>query len=246
MHPGPSYSDSRARMSSTPLSVLVLETDLPSRDAVLATLDAAGYDTWEVTTGEEALKLLERRGPPSAAVVGAELTRGMSGVEFCRRLREFNEVPIIVLVNAVNGTVPQWLLEECANDFVVKPIRDEELALRVGRALRGTVVVTQGRQTQAAIGPRLSVDLVRQEAVVNGRMVPLSDRESALLQLLIRHEHKTLTFDYLLSQVWQGESASEDTLRVAIHRLRQKIEAQPDQPRHILSVRGRGYTFVAG
>jgi DNA-binding response OmpR family regulator len=233
-------------MSSTPLSVLVLETDLAARDAVLATLDASGYDTWEVTTGEEALRMIERHGPPDLAVVGAELTRGMNGVEFCRRLREANEVPIIVLVNVVNGTVPQWLLEECAHDFMVKPIREEELALRVGRALRGIIIDTQGRQTQATFGPRLRIDLVRQEAVVNGRTVPLTDRECALLQLLIRHKNKTLTFDYLLSQVWQGETASEDALRVAIHRLRQKIETQPDQPRYILSVRGRGYTFAAG
>lgn len=228
------------------VTVLLVDSDLNSRRLIVSALENAHITVWETATADDALRIVDRRGLPHLLIVAPDLSHGISGTEFCRRVKAIADVPVIALVSFPDHSVPVWLLEECAADILVKPPRPEEVLLRVNRVLRQTPEYTYRFGTSTTtIGPNLQLNLLQQEVVIDGRTVALSEREAALLQLLVRHESKTLTFDYLIAQVWPGEPVGEDTLRVAIHRLRQKIESRPDQPRHILSVRGRGYTFVA-
>lgn len=228
------------------VTVLLVDSEPESRRVIASVLEDAHINVWEAATADDALRVVDRRGLPHLLIVSPDLSYGISGTEFCRRIKAIADVPVIALVSVTDKNVPVWLLEECAADVLIRPPRPEEVLLRVNRVLRQTPEYTyRFGASITTVGPNLQLNLLHQEVVVNGRSVALSERETALLQLLVRHESKTLTFDYLIAQVWPGEPVGEDTLRVAIHRLRQKIESQPDQPRHILSVRGRGYTFVA-
>ncbi len=163
----------------------------------------------------------------------------IDGFEVIRRLREAgNAMPIIVLSSRTDEEGKVAALDLGADDFVTKPFGIDELLARIRAALRHRLQ-QQGERPLFRSGD-LAVDLVRRIVTVAGVEVKLSPREYDLLRLLVAHAGKVLTHKFLLREVW-GSDTDVQYLRIYIRALRQKIEADPQQPQHILTEQGVGY-----
>lgn len=224
--------------------ILVVDDDQAIRRLLKDKLEGAGYEVWTAASGDHALEAIERRGMPHLAVVDINMP-GMNGLRFCEAVQQFSDLPVIML-SAVDEeeTVVASILRY-AEDYVTKPFSPRELVARVQRVLRRIGDYSYTWDVEVRVDDFLVVDIPHQRALVGGQAVALTPTESKLLYLLMRNAGHTVTTDFLLRRLWPMEDVFEDTLRVHIHRLRQKIEPAPAQPRYVLTQRGVGYNFPA-
>lgn len=224
--------------------ILVVDDDAAIRRLVQDKLEGAGYEVFAAASGQAALDVIGRRGMPHLAIVDLNMP-GMNGFQFCEAIQQFSDLPIIML-SAVDEeeTIIQGI-NRYAEDYVTKPFSPRELVARVERVLRriGDFAYTLELSTQ--VDPRLAVDFPHQSAVVDGQAIALTPTETKLLYLLMRNAGRVVTTDFLLRRLWPMEEVFEDTLRVHVHRLRQKLEPVPSRPIYVLTERGLGYSFVA-
>jgi two-component system, OmpR family, KDP operon response regulator KdpE len=220
--------------------VLVVDDERQILRALKVILREAGYDVVEATTIEEALDRAAVR-PPDAAIIDLMLPDG-SGVELCRRLREWTTMPILVLSAVGEEEAKVEALEAGADDYVTKPFGTRELVARLGAALR--------RAGEAPGEPAVEVDGLRVDlndrAVQrDGEEVHLTPIEFDLLRTLVRHRGRLMTHRALLIEVW-GPQYADDTqvLRAHIANLRRKIEPTGER-RYIRTEPGVGYRFAA-
>jgi two-component system KDP operon response regulator KdpE len=220
--------------------VLVVDDERQIVRALKVILREAGYDVVEATTIEEALDRAAVR-PPDAAIVDLMLPDG-SGVELCRRLREWTTMPILVLSAVGEEDAKVEALEAGADDYVTKPFGTRELVARLGAALR--------RAGDPPGEPALEVDGLRvdlNDRVVqrDGEEIHLTPIEFDLLRTLVRHRGRLMTHRALLIEVW-GPQYADDTqvLRAHIANLRRKIEPTGER-RYIRTEPGIGYRFAA-
>jgi two-component system, OmpR family, KDP operon response regulator KdpE len=204
--------------------VLVVDDELQILRALKVILREAGYEPVAVATAEEALDAAATR-PPDAAIVDLVLPDG-DGVEVCRQLREWSEMPIIVLSAVGEEDEKVRALEAGADDYVTKPFGARELVARLGAALR--------RAGRSADEPSIAVDgleidLAARAVRRDGEPVHLTPIEYDLLRVLARNRGRLLTHRALLSEVW-GPAYADDvrTLRTHIANLRQKIEPRAE------------------
>lgn len=229
------------RSESLPLRVLVVDDEPPIRRFLRTTLAARGYDITEADDGAAALEEVRRR-PPDLLVLDLGLP-GVGGLEVIRRLRADGvAAPIIVLSSRADEAGKVEALDLGADDYVTKPFGMDELLARIRAALRHRLQ-QQGERPLFRSGD-LAVDLVRRIVTVRGAEVKLSPREYDLLRLLIAHAGKVLTHRFILKEVWGGDTDVQ-YLRIYIRQLRQKIEPEPERPRHILTETGVGYRLRA-
>ena len=233
--------DPSASMQSSQ-RILVVDDDPAILRLVGDKLDHAGYEVLTASSGHEGLNIIERRGLPHLAIVDLMMP-SMDGFEFCQTVQQFSDLPIIMLTAIDKEETVIQGLERFAEDYVIKPFSPRELVARVQRVLRrmGDFAYTLAPLTQ--VDERLTVDFAHQQIIVNGQPVSLTPTETKLLYILIRDAGRVVTTDFLLKRLWPLEEVFEDTLRVHIHRLRQKTEETPAQPRYILTERGLGYKF---
>ncbi len=224
--------------------ILVVDDDPAIQRLVKDKLESAGYEVFTAGSGHQALDIIQRRGIPHLAIVDINLP-GMSGFEFCQAVQQFSDLPIIML-SAVDeeDTIIQGI-NRYAEDYVVKPFSPRELVARVERVLRRMGDFAYTLDVLIKVDERLSVDFPHQRVFVEGKPVSLTPTETKLLYLLMRNAGRTVSTDFLLRRLWPMEEVFEDTLRVHVHRLRQKIEPVPSQPVYILTERGLGYSFPA-
>jgi two-component system, OmpR family, KDP operon response regulator KdpE len=167
----------------------------------------------------------------------------MQGHELLRALRTRNDsVPIVVLSSRDDEAGKVQALDLGADDYVTKPFGMDELLARMRAALRHQLQ-TQGERPVFRVGD-LSVDLVRRIVKVGDKEIKLSPKEYDLLRILVQHAGKVLTHRFLLGQLW-SDLTDAQYLRVYVRQLRQKIEADPEQPRYILTETGIGYRLRA-
>ncbi|MBK3776140.1 response regulator [Azospirillum brasilense] len=229
------------RSDSLPLRVLVVDDEPPIRRFLRTTLTAQGYDIAEAEDGAGALEAARRR-PPDLLVLDLGLP-GIDGLEVIRRLRADGvAAPIIVLSSRADEAGKVEALDLGADDYVTKPFGMDELLARIRAALRHRLQ-RQGERPLFRSGD-LAVDLVRRIVTVRGAEVKLSPREYDLLRLLVAHAGKVLTHRFILKEVW-GADTDVQYLRIYIRQLRQKIEAEPERPLHILTETGVGYRLRA-
>ncbi|MGR0187268.1 response regulator [Azospirillum aestuarii] len=229
------------RSDSLPLRVLVVDDEPPIRRFLRTTLTAQGYDIAEAEDGAGALEAVRRR-PPDLLVLDLGLP-GIDGLEVIRRLRADGvAAPIIVLSSRADEAGKVEALDLGADDYVTKPFGMDELLARIRAALRHRLQ-QQGERPLFRSGD-LAVDLVRRIVTVRGAEVKLSPREYDLLRLLVAHAGKVLTHRFILKEVW-GADTDVQYLRIYIRQLRQKIEAEPERPLHILTETGVGYRLRA-
>ncbi|WP_448207577.1 response regulator transcription factor [Azospirillum sp. sgz302134] len=229
------------RSEAMPLRVLVVDDEPPIRRFLRTSLSAQGYDVTEAEDGAQAIDEV-RRHTPDVVVLDLGLP-GIDGVEVIRRLRADGvTTPIIVLSSRVDEAGKVEALDLGADDYVTKPFGMDELLARIRAALRHKLQ-RQGERPVFRSGD-LSVDLVRRIVTVRDAEVKLSPREYDLLRLLVAHAGKVLTHRFILKEVWGGETDIQ-YLRIYIRQLRQKIEPDPERPRHILTETGVGYRLRA-
>jgi two-component system KDP operon response regulator KdpE len=200
-------------------------------------LSSHGFSVVTAATGRAALELLER-GEADLVVLDLGLP-DMDGIDIITRLRATaSMIPIIVLSSRGEERAKVEALELGADDYLVKPFGMDELIARVRVAQRHQLM-REGERPVFQVGD-LAVDLVRRLVTVRGEPVRLSPRQYELLRLLVQHAGKVLTRDFILREVWHGNS-NVQYLRIYIRALRQKLEFHPERPDYILTEIGVGY-----
>lgn len=225
--------------------ILAVEDDPDILGLIAQQLQAAGLEVWRALSAEAAIHLIEERGLPHLAVVDI-LLPGMDGLSLCRRLHEWSDLPVVMLTSVDEEETVVEAIREVAEDYIVKPFKPRELVARVERVLRRIGDFSYRLDPVIEVDSRLAIDFARQRVLVDGHPVPLTAMETKLLHILMRGSGRTVPTEFLLRRLWPSEDVFEDTLRVHIHRLRSKIEANPSRPRYVVTERGLGYRFPAG
>ena len=224
-------------MTTDPATILVVDDEPPIRRLLRTTLGAHEHRVVEAPTGREALALL-RHERPDLVLLDLGLP-DMDGQELIGAIRAESAVPIVVLSSRGDEAAKVAALDGGADDYVTKPFGAEELLARIRAALRHRVQ-QQGGLPLFQSGD-LSVDLVRRSVRAKGQEIKLSPKEYDILEQFVLHAGKVLTHRHLLRAVWGRETADPQYLRVYVRQLRQKLEGDPEQPRHILTEPGVGY-----
>ena len=228
-------------MSAAPNKVLVVDDEPPIRKLLRMGLTTQGYEILEAPSGKIALEKLDEH--PALIILDLGLP-DVQGHELLRTIRARNEaVPIVVLSSRGDEAGKVQALDLGADDYLTKPFGMDELLARLRAALRHQLQV-QGERPVFRTGD-LSVDLVRRIVKVGERDVKLSPKEYDLLRVLVQHAGKVLTHRFLLKELWD-ELTDAQYLRVYVRQLRQKIEADPERPRYVLTETGIGYRLKAG
>ena len=222
--------------------ILVVDDEPLVVDVLRRYLVRDGFTVDTAADGASALSEAQRQ-PPDLVVLDLMLP-GLNGLEVCRTLRRSSAVPILMLSARGEETDKIRGLGLGADDYVVKPFSPGELVARVKALLRRANLAAAGGQGEALRFPGLTIspDLRRVER--DGKVVELAAREFDLLLHLARHARRVFTRDQLLDAVWGYTFAGEpSTVTVHVRRLREKVEANPAQPRYIKTVWGLGYKF---
>jgi two-component system, OmpR family, response regulator RegX3 len=225
-------------------TILIIEDEESLAEAVRYSLEREGYRVSVASDGRQALERF-RADPPSLVLLDLMLPE-LSGLDVCRQIRQTSEVPIVMLTAKDAEADKVAGLELGADDYVTKPFSIRELVSRVRAHIRRSEISRGGGRDDdvLAAGP-VRVDVARHEVRVNGTLVAFPPKEFDLLGTLLRHKGKLLTRDRLIAEVWGPDYFGDTkTLDVHVKRLRQKIEADPHRPAHLVTVRGIGYRFM--
>ena len=224
-------------MTEIGLRVLVVDDERAIRRYLNAALNAQGSVVIEAIDGESALRAaaLER---PDVIILDLGLP-DIDGVEITRRIREWSQVPIIILSVREQESDKIAALDAGADDYLTKPFGTGELLARIRAAVRRT---NQPENEPVIETGRLRVDLARRRVIVDQTEVSLTPIEYDIIRLLAQNIGRVMTHRQLLQQVW-GRTYGDDLhlLRVNISNLRRKIETDPARPQYILTEAGVGY-----
>ena len=226
------------------LQVLLVEDEPSVAEVVGLYLRRAGYAVTTATDGLAALRLLEKQLPN--LIILDLMLPGADGLEITRWLRARSDVPIIMLTARSSELDRIGGLEMGADDYVVKPFSPQELVSRVRAVLRRSSPAADQEPAAMQVvthGP-LQIDPRKRLVTIGGEEKTLTAKEFDLLLLLARHPRQVYTRDQLLEQIWgQSDYIDPGTVTVHIRRLREKVEPDPANPRHLLTVWGVGYKF---
>jgi two-component system response regulator RegX3 len=223
--------------------VLVVEDEESFSDALSFMLRREGYEVLVASDGNEALTAFDKHG--ADLVLLDLMLPGLAGTEVCRQIRTHSAVPIIMLT-AKDGEVDKVVgLELGADDYVTKPFSSRELLARVRAVLRRHGDVEEMVPAAVESGP-VRMDIERHVVTVRGTQVAMPLKEFDLLEILVRNSGRVLTRGQLIDRVWGSDYVGDTkTLDVHIKRLRAKVEVDPSNPVHLLTVRGLGYKYEA-
>jgi two-component system, OmpR family, KDP operon response regulator KdpE len=218
--------------------VLVVDDEPQIRRFLSVSLGLHEYTVVEAQTGNEAIRLCTT-AQPDLVILDLGLP-DMDGREVLSRIREWSQVPVIVLSVRFDEQDKIDALDRGADDYVTKPFSMGELLARMRNALRHRAGATEESPLFSSGG--LSVDLTRRVVTVEGDEIRLSRKEYEVLRTLVKHAGKVVTHQQLLREVWGPAHINETQyLRVYVGQLRQKIERDPTQPRYIMTEAGVGY-----
>ena len=221
--------------------ILVVEDEVSFSDPLSYLLRKEGYDVEVAETGPDGVAAFEAHG--ADLVLLDLMLPGLSGVDVCRVLRQRSNVPVIMLT-AKDSEIDKVVgLELGADDYVTKPYSARELLARIKAVMRRLAEPEELLVTTLESGP-VRMDVERHVVTVDGRSVSLPLKEFELLEFLLRNAGRVLTRGQLIDRVWGSDYVGDTkTLDVHIKRLRAKLEPDPGEPRHIITVRGLGYKF---
>ncbi len=221
---------------------ILLVDDDPNLLVLLA--DQLRDDGFEVATARDGTEALRRLnvGWPDLLIVDMMMPR-MDGLTLARAVKARADLPLIVLSAIDTGDHKADLLDEVAEDYVTKPYHYPELRARINRVLRR--LGDRVPRSALVLGPDLRLELYQRQAIVRGEVVQLAPTESRLLYTLAANLGRTITTETLLARGWADtDNAEPSYVWVTMRRLRQKLEVDPNRPRHLLTVRGVGYRLV--
>jgi two-component system KDP operon response regulator KdpE len=223
--------------------ILIVDDEARMRRFVRMNLDLEGYEVTEAENGLAALEKV-RETLPDLVILDVAMP-DLDGFETLAHIREFSQVPVIMLTVKNEEEDRVRGLDLGADDYVTKPFSPRELSSRIRAVLRRI----EPAKTQAAeplvIDPELAIDFPRREVLVRGQRVKLRPTEYRLLLHLVENAGWIVPQETLLAKVWGPEYRDDNQLlRVYVNYLRGKIEADPSNPKYILTERGVGYRFT--
>ncbi|MBV8873195.1 MAG: two-component system response regulator KdpE [Metakosakonia sp.] len=223
------------------INVLIVEDEQAIRRFLRAALEAEGLRAWEAETLQRGLIEAATR-KPDLVILDLGLPDG-DGIDFIRDLRQWSQIPVIVLSARTEESDKIAALDAGADDYLSKPFGIGELQARLRVALRRNAGMQQSEPLVSFSD--IQVDLANRRILRAGEELHLTPIEFRLLAVLLNNHGKVLTQRQLLSQVW-GPNAVEHShyLRIYMGHLRQKLEADPARPRHLLTETGIGYRFM--
>ncbi len=225
--------------------IFVLEDDAEIRRLVQYRLESAGYGVRAYSAPGTILQDAERQRP--ALFVLDIMVPGGSGLDLCRRLRRsplLSSVPVIFLTARASEDDRVLGLELGADDYIVKPFAVRELLARIRAVLRRSESTDEAASTGVLTIEDLQIDSGSMQVRVRGELVTTTTTEFRLLEYLARHPGRVFSRDQLLDAVWgDARFVTPRSVDVYVRRLREKIEAEPDIPRFLKTLRGAGYRF---
>ena len=230
-------------LSGAAHKILVVDDEPDIVSVVRMTLEAEGFEVSTGYSAQDAFDLINRKGLPHLAVLDIMMP-GTDGITLARKLQKFSDLPVIMLTAIDEEATVVKTIEEVAEDYVTKPFKPKELAARVKRVIRRMGDFAFRLETLTVIDDRLAVDFAGKKALIDEEPVSLTPTETKILHILIRSARRTVTTEYLLARLWPLDEVFEDTLRVHVHRLRQKIEPNASKPQYLITQRGVGYSFL--
>lgn len=224
--------------------ILVVDDEPRMIGFIRMNLELEGHQVLEAHNGLEALEIIRTQLPD--LVLLDVMMPDMDGFETLRMLREFSNIPVVMLTAKDDENDKVYGLELGADDYVTKPFGPRELSSRIKAVLRrAEMPTTTPDEAVLHIDDRLSVDFNQREVIVDGEHIKLRPTEYRLLYHLIENAGWTVPHDQLLAKVWGYEYRDEaHYVRLYVNYLREKIEEDPSNPRYILTERGVGYRFV--
>ena len=224
--------------------ILVVDDDPAILRLVSTNLKARGYKVTTAMDGEESLEAVERDFMD--LIILDLMMPKLDGVEVCRRIREWSDIPIIVLSARGDEKDKVKCLELGADDYLTKPFSIAELMARIKTALRHCGDPRVAPAQPNFVCRDLEINFAMRRVTVGGNEVTLTPTEYSLLQHLAVNADKVLTHSMILQSVWGSEYCSEkEYLRVFIGRLRKKIEPDPKNPEYLQTIPGVGYHLAA-
>jgi two-component system KDP operon response regulator KdpE len=223
--------------------ILVVDDEPKLVRLVQEILLATGYEVLAASNGDQAIEKVALE-QPNLIILDIVLLGGMDGYQVARRIREFSDVPIIMLT--IKGKEADLLrgFDAGADDYITKPFSSKELLARLRAVLKRSQGVQASIETEIDCG-NLRIDLLRRVVTIHEREVHLTPTEYKVLFELAKHCNQVLLHEQLLTAVWGPEYRNDvDYLRSYIHCLRKKLEPEPANPKMILSNPGIGYMLV--
>lgn len=221
-------------------SVMIVDDEPAIRRLLRTSLVSQSWRVTEARTGEVALSMVAE-AMPDIVVLDLGLP-DIDGVEVLRRLRSVHPtLPVVILSVRDDERGKVAALEAGADDYVTKPFSMAELVARMRNALRHAL--QQEGTIPLFVSGNLTIDLVRRQIFRSENEIRLSPREWDILRMLVRYAGRVLTHQTIMSQLW-GATGDVQQLRVYIRQIRQKIEIDPEMPRHIITETGVGYRMV--
>ena len=221
--------------------ILIIDDEKAIQKLLALTLGASGYNIIQSFNASDGMVKVSVDAP-NLILLDLSLP-DMDGGEFLAKLREWSDIPVIVLSSRDSESSKIKLLENGADDYVTKPFSSGELLARIKATLRR--VDTDNNLSNILESENLTVDILNHIVLVDGVEIKCTPKEFELLKLFIQHKGKVLTYDWLLKKVW-GVGYQQEThyLRVFISQLRQKIEKDPSRPTRIKTETAIGYRFT--
>lgn len=231
--------------------ILVVEDEIALQETLAYNLIRQGYDVH--TCGDGAAAIAEARSFKPDIILLDVMLPGIDGFEVCKILRQEDVTPVLMLTARDDEIDRVAGLEVGADDYMTKPFSMRELIARVKAMLRRVRMIREEVQTEALIAPfvpqvitfgNIELDLTRHEIRVNGQALTIKPKEYELFLYMVQHKGQVVTRDMILERVW-GWNYIGDSRTIDVHMrwLREKLEIDPSDPVHLITVRGAGYRF---
>jgi DNA-binding response OmpR family regulator len=228
-------------MSKT--KILLVEDDPNINKLITDYMNSHGFDVMAFADGPEALEHVQTRGLPHIALLDLELPT-MHGFDLSSKIKAMADVPIIFITATDDTETVVTGLKKYAEDFITKPFELRELEARVQVILARMPSLDYASAPIIHVDEYLSIDFAHNRIILSGKASTLTPTESILLHVLLRNASRVVENRMLIARVWPSEEVYEDTLRVHMHRLRRKLEADSHHPHYIRTERGVGYMFT--
>ena len=227
----------------TRYKILVVDDEQRMVRFIQLNLEQDGFEVITAYNGKEALEQVRTQLPD--LILLDIMMPDINGFEVLKKIREVNNVPVIMLTAKGEEDDRIQGLELGADDYITKPFSPRELVSRIRAVLRRTKSFKEDQVDQIIVDDRLTIDFSRREVWVEGKKVDLRPTEYRLLYHLVQNAGWVNTHEQLLSKVWGFEYQDEPHyVRLYVNYLRKKLEEDPSNPKYILTERGVGYRFV--
>ncbi len=224
------------------MKILVVDDEALLVKGIRFNLQNEGYEVVTGSDGQEAVELA--RDPDVDLIVLDVMMPILDGMEACQRIREFSDVPIIMLTAKADDMDKLMGFENGADDYLTKPFNILELKARIRALLRRTK--KEAMHNSRIVSGSIAVDTAERNAYKDGRRVELTAKEYDLVDLLIQNPNRVYSRENLLDIIWGYEYRSDiRTVDVHIRRIREKLETNPAEPEYIMTKWGVGYYFKA-